>query len=33
VIRALPALRLAGLIETTEQGHRISAALRRRGAS
>lgn len=30
VIRALPALRLAGLIETNEQGHRISAALRRR---
>ena len=32
VIRALPALRLAGLVESTDEGFRLAAAFRRRGA-
>jgi DNA-binding IclR family transcriptional regulator len=30
VIRALPALRLAGLVESTDEGFRLAAAFRKR---
>lgn len=32
VIRALPALRLAGLVESTDEGFRLAAAFRKRGS-
>jgi hypothetical protein len=32
VIRSLPALRLAGLVESTEEGFRLATAFRRRSS-
>jgi hypothetical protein len=32
VIRSLPALRLAGLVESTDEGFRLDAAFRRRSS-